>query len=392
MMIKRLLARTLALFLFVELCAQCWAANAAPTCPPTSATQADNGSRGSVDLRVKLLTRLSTKTNSKGDTVTGQVTAPEEFAGDFLEGRVTESKPGKSIKGTSQLSFVFNMLHHREEAISVEASIKSFRNSKGQEKADEEGNVVEKKDNRRKIGTAGVIGAIIGGVFGGGKGAGLGGLAGAGLVLVLVKFTVKGANVSFDPGSEFIVETYLARSPAQGGNDALSQPSARGFTSDVEYPSSSLRNYSGNYFRLSIPDNWRELPSGDNVTFAPQGAYGEVRGQFGFTYGVQVGTAHLPTRSLRDATDQLINALVQANRNLSRNGDYQREYIGSRDGLSISLSNLSEVTNGPEIVVIYTTMRRNGDVFFLIAVAPQIEYQNYQGAFLAILRTVALND
>jgi hypothetical protein len=212
MNMKRSLASIVSFLLIAAVWPTNWipSTNATPRSEPAPVTQANDGSRRGVDLRVKLLTPLSTKTNRKGDTVTAQVLDPEEFAGDFLEGRVTESKPGKSIKGTSQLSFVFFTLHHREEAIRVEASIKSFRNSKGQEKADEEGNVVEKKDNRGKIAAATAIGGILGGIFGGAKGAGIGAGAGAALALVLVKFKVKGANVSFDPGSEFIVETYMA--------------------------------------------------------------------------------------------------------------------------------------------------------------------------------------
>ncbi|HEY3137691.1 MAG TPA: M48 family metallopeptidase [Blastocatellia bacterium] len=163
-------------------------------------------------------------------------------------------------------------------------------------------------------------------------------------------------------------------------------------TGRVEYPSSSLRTYNGSFFRLAIPDNWRELPTGDNVTFAPEGAYGQTQGQFVFTHGIQVGTARVSGRYLQDATDQLINGLSQGNPNLRRYGGYQRENVGRHDGLSVSLSNVSEMTGRPEIVTVYTTMLRNGDLFYMFAVAPQNEYQNYERAFRSILRTVELND
>ena len=141
-----------------------------------------------------------------------------------------------------------------------------------------------------------------------------------------------------------------------------------------------------------MPDNWRELPSNDNVTFAPDGAYGESQGQFVFTHGIQIGATRGSTRSLQGATDQLINALSQGNPNLRRYGGYEREYLGRREGLAVSLSNVSEMTGRPEIVTVYTTMLRRGDLFYLIAVAPRDEYQDYQRTFVAILRTVALND
>ncbi|MEK6320478.1 MAG: hypothetical protein AABN33_02220, partial [Acidobacteriota bacterium] len=160
----------------------------------------------------------------------------------------------------------------------------------------------------------------------------------------------------------------------------------------VEYPSSRFRTYSGNYYRISVPDNWRELPAGDNVTFAPEGAYGNTRGQFVYTHGLQVGSIRGVAGSLRTATDRLISELAQGHRSLRKNGGYEREYVGRREGLSISLSNVSEVTGRPEIVSVFTTMLRNGDLFYVIAVAPQDEYQNYQRTFLGILRTVELSD
>ena len=171
------------------------------------------------------------------------------------------------------------------------------------------------------------------------------------------------------------------RYPQQGGRQR-----------QVEYPSTRFRTYSGNYFRIGVPDNWRELPANDNVTFAPEGAYTNLQGEFVYTHGIQVGTTRGTSGSLRTATDQLINELVQGNRSLRRNGGYEQEYVGRRDGLSISLSNVSEVTGRPEIVTVYTTMLRSGGLFYLIAVAPQDEVQNYQTTFLGILRTVELSD
>jgi hypothetical protein len=105
-----------------------------------------------------------------------------------------------------------------------------------------------------------------------------------------------------------------------------------------------------------------------------------------------VGSIPGASGSLRTATDRLISELAQGNQNLRKNGGYERELVGGRDGLAVSLSNVSEATRRPEIVTVYTTLLRNGDLFYVIAVAPEEEYQNYQRIFLAILRTVAVND
>lgn len=169
-------------------------------------------------------------------------------------------------------------------------------------------------------------------------------------------------------------------------------PQQGGRRQQVESPSSRFRNYNGNYFRISVPENWRELPSNDIVTFAPEGAYREVQGQFVFTHGIQVGVIRPQSRSLRSATEELIRQLAQGNQNLRRNGGYQNETLGRRDALAASLTNISELTGRPELVTVFTTMLRSGELFYLIAVAPQDESQDYQRIFMAVLGTVSVND
>ncbi|HLF82700.1 MAG TPA: M48 family metallopeptidase [Blastocatellia bacterium] len=187
------------------------------------------------------------------------------------------------------------------------------------------------------------------------------------------------------------------RNPQRGDQrypdqDDQRYPQQGGRRQPVEYPSSRFRNYSGNYFRISVPENWRELPSNDGVTFAPDGAYRDVQSQFVFTHGIQVGAVRAQSNSLRTATDELIRALAQGNQNLRRNGGYQRETLGRRDALAVSLTNISEMTGRPEHVTVYTTMLRSGDLFYLIAVAPQDEIQDYQRTFTVVLGTVSVND
>ena len=180
--------------------------------------------------------------------------------------------------------------------------------------------------------------------------------------------------------------------PRYPDRDDQRYPQQGGRRRQVEYPSSRLRNYNGNFYRISVPDNWRELPSNDGVTFAPEGAYSQVQGQFVFTHGIQVGSMRAQSNSLRAATDELIRALGQGNQNLRKNGGYQRETLGRRDAYGVSLTNISEMTGQPEVVNLYTTMLRNGDVFYLIAVAPQEESQDYQRTFMAVLGTVSVID
>jgi beta-barrel assembly-enhancing protease len=157
----------------------------------------------------------------------------------------------------------------------------------------------------------------------------------------------------------------------------------------VEYPSSRYRTYTaGNLARLSVPENWREFSSGDSIWFAPEGGYG----QDVFTHGVNIGVTR-STRSddLRRATEEFINSFAQNSQNMRRQSDYMRGQVAGRDAIGVTLSNINEATGRNEVVLVYTTMMSNGELFYMIAVAPQDEYSNYQAVFQNVLRSIQLN-
>ena len=185
------------------------------------------------------------------------------------------------------------------------------------------------------------------------------------------------------------------RYPNQGNDypsgDRTNYPSAP--RDRVEYPSSRYRVYSeSGLFRVSVPDNWRELQQGNAVWFAPNGGYGSANGQDVFTHGVNIGVAQTNSRNLQEATNEFLNSLQQGNGNLRARSNYQRTSVAGRNGLSISLGNTNEATGRAEVVNVVTTQLRNGDLFYLITVAPESDYYNYQNTFQNILRSVQLND
>ena len=186
----------------------------------------------------------------------------------------------------------------------------------------------------------------------------------------------------------------IARSGQRYPNQGEEYPNSYPTGDRVGYPSSRYRTYNaGNLFQLSYPDNWRELSEGgSSVWFAPEGAYGQVQGQAVFTHGVNVGVAQAQSGNLRQATDDFINSLAQGNRNLRQQSGYQRGQIDGRSALAINLSNVNEATGRAEIVTVYTTMLRNGDLFYVISVAPQSDYNSFQGAFRNVLNSIRLND
>ncbi|MCX6625398.1 MAG: hypothetical protein NTY38_30935 [Acidobacteria bacterium] len=157
------------------------------------------------EFRVKLTAALSTKTNRKGDKISAIVVSPQQFAGGIMEGEVKESKSGNKINGKSVLNFSFSSLSHAGQTTRINANIKSFRNSKGQEGVDEEGRVVEKKSNTGKLAAATGAGALIGALAGGAKGAAIGAGVGAAASLILIQVAVKGPEIAFAPGSEVLL-------------------------------------------------------------------------------------------------------------------------------------------------------------------------------------------
>jgi Zn-dependent protease with chaperone function len=182
------------------------------------------------------------------------------------------------------------------------------------------------------------------------------------------------------------------RYPQGGGrypqDDGTYRPTGR-----VDYPSSRYRTYTGgNAFRLAVPDNWRDLATDASVTFAPEGGYGQVQGRLVFTHGAMVGVERAQSRDLRQATEYFLRSLSQGNPNMRQQSGYQRGVIDRREALGITLSNISDVSGRAESVMVYTTMLRNGDLFYIVGVAPREEFGNYQRTFDTILRSVQLND
>src|SRR5215216_4580308 len=164
-------------------------------------------------------------------------------------------------------------------------------------------------------------------------------------------------------------------------------------TGRVQYPSSRYQSY--NIFnggvQVSVPDNWRQINDQNSIWFVPEGAYGQYNGQAVFTHGASFGVAQTNNRNLQRATEELINSLAQGNNSMRMSGGYQRTSLSGRNALFATLSNVNEATGRPEVVRVITTQLRDGQLFYMIAVAPQNE-RNFESAFNTIMRSVRIND
>lgn len=391
-------------------------------------------------LSLELLSPLSTATNQKGDKFNCKVLSPVEYAGAIVEGHVRKSKRSGKEKGKSEMDLAFETITLMDGRLgnfnAQVVEVFDVVDIGDQGRADNEGAVRAKSTVKRdalKIGAGAAIGALIGGMIGGGQGAAIGALIGAGIATSTTLAT-RGPDLEFKQGTQFTVvtnsparQTGIAKVPGSdekagpaaasvetpgkpvlkrqdpvavvtnpGAVPAMAQPLPAAQPTRLakpNAPSERFKVYSTNKsFRLGIPLNWRESSSKDPVTFAPDRGNIFHKGKLNLTHGIMVGTLASQSKELRGASEQFVGALLKASSYLSQRGDYRSEIIAGRAAQAVTLSGITEVTGSEEIVTIYTTMLRDGEIFYLITVTPQEDLHIYQPAFQNILRSVQINE
>jgi hypothetical protein len=171
--------------------------------------------------------------------------------------------------------------------------------------------------------------------------------------------------------------------PTGTSGRTVPRPSGR-----VEPPASRYKTYrEGNLFEIAVPQNWRESPNNNVVTFAPDGAYADGS----FTHGLQVGIARNETHDLQDATDELLQSLSQSGNSLSRPSGYDRVTIGGRRGLRTSVSNTNP-DGSREGIEVFTAQLPNGTLFYALGVAPQNAFEAYRDVFARVAESIRFLD
>jgi Zn-dependent protease with chaperone function len=188
---------------------------------------------------------------------------------------------------------------------------------------------------------------------------------------------------------------YTAEQIAKGQARSGATVGTSGRVASVAPPSTQLRSYTpAQFLRVNVPSNWGQLKTGDGgVTYAPEGGYFEGdNGATAFTHGVQIGVAQGGSGNLQRDTEQLLQTFARGNPQLRATGNARRESIGGRNGLTIPLTNVSEVTGQPEQISLSTTHLRDGSVLYLIGVAPQPEASAYDRAFRQVRQSLQIAD
>ena len=169
---------------------------------------------GDLDMKLRLTSKIDTKTSRVGDTFSAVVVDPSSYEGATVVGHISKLNRSGRISGKTELSFEFDSITMPDgRQAPFAADLQRVYESEHVKKVDEEGNVETSsrtKDSQVRGGVGAAAGAILGGIAGGGKGAVLGAIIGgaAGVGTVAIEGN---KDLIFDSGTEMLVKTARAR-------------------------------------------------------------------------------------------------------------------------------------------------------------------------------------
>jgi hypothetical protein len=163
-----------------------------------------------VQMKIRLSTQISTKTNREGDKFTAVVLDPSDYAEAVIEGHIASLTQSGKATGKTEMSLAFDTIQLRDGRGSRFAGqVERVYQSETVKTVDEEGNVEtgsRTKDTATRGVAGGALGAIIGGIAGGGKGAAIGAIIGAGVGAGSV-FVQGGKELVLEPGTEILIRS-----------------------------------------------------------------------------------------------------------------------------------------------------------------------------------------
>lgn len=185
----------------------------------------------------------------------------------------------------------------------------------------------------------------------------------------------------------------LERSGGAGNGGGRTSGGSVGRIGDaVPPPSRQYRTArGGQLFQVSVPTNWQAVSSENSVKFVPQNGYGDVQGQSTLTHGVELGVARASSRDLNQATQSLIDGFVQSNSGMRIAARQETFRLSGRNAIVTPLEGRSAL-GGVERVEVHTTLLANGDLFYVVTVAPERELDTYGPAFDRVVSSVRLSD
>lgn len=162
-----------------------------------------------------------------------------------------------------------------------------------------------------------------------------------------------------------------------------------------EPPSAAMREFRARdgAFAFRYPENWDALSASDdntNLVFAPKGAYGERERSVFVTHGMFVGAIPATASDLAAANAAFVQQQINVNQDFRVQRQPQQVNVGGRTFFATIVAGPSAVTGVTEVDVIYTTAAADGRLFYLITMAPEDEFENYQKTFQQIISSLQL--
>ncbi len=209
----------------------------------------------------------------------------------------------------------------------------------------------------------------------------------------------KNANYSPGPGPNAQSTAAIAQNASQQAGAASGQFSGQyGAQGPVALShaqlgiGSPLVNHRGPNFSINLPANWQATGEANGgATLAPVGG----SGAFGLVYGALIGTAQTDgvtdEDSLASATQQLTQQISQQNGGLRQLTQIQPMKLNGRLANAMELRGRSPlVENGttlPEREWLIATPSSDGDLHYIIFVAPERDFAALQPTFKAMLNS-----
>lgn len=163
-----------------------------------------------VQMKIRLIDQINTKTNREGDKFTATVLDPSEYADAQIVGHIAKLNKSGKATGKTELVLAFDSIQMRNGSSGrLAAQVERIYESESVKSVDEEGNVQSgsrTKETATRTAGGAVLGAIIGGIAGGGKGAAIGAAIGAGVGVGSV-YVDGGKDLILEPGTEMLIRT-----------------------------------------------------------------------------------------------------------------------------------------------------------------------------------------
>lgn len=162
-----------------------------------------------------------------------------------------------------------------------------------------------------------------------------------------------------------------------GDNGSISS----GSPADIR-PSNNFRQYQGQGFAISYPDNWQVSEGNSSVTIAPSG--GAAGGNV--AYGALLSGFQPNSQDIGQATDDLIANMRQSNPGLQPVGNSRSIQVSGVSGRSVELMGTSPIQGQRERDWLVTVPASSGNVLYTVFVAPEKDFEQLRPTFETMLR------